>query len=184
MRGRLPVLVLAVLCLGFATACDDDESIDLGGIDCGLVRDDLIGDWTADYPSGTSRTLTNCTGDDPSIEGSSIDVSGTPVIYTNADVLGNNSSPSFKVVADRLDGDDVSQDAEFVMNIGADSCQAFVLLWESDDTAYVQCIGTFTPSNGTLLGACDSAEVDTDGNDDPDTSCSLSAPIDVAIGVN
>lgn len=185
MRGRLPILLLACVCLGFVTGCDDDDDIDLGGIDCGLVRDDLIGDWTAGYAGGVARTLTNCTGDDPSVEGTGIDVSATSVLYPDADVMGSSTGPSFRVIADRTDGgNDASVADEFRLHIGADSCQSFVWLWEADDALYLQCIGTFGPGSGTLLATCDSAEVDTDADDNPDTSCSLNATVDVAISVN
>ena len=186
MRGRLPVLLLAVLCLGFVTGCDDDNNnIDLGGLDCGLIRDDLFGDWSVSYTVGGSRNLTNCSGDDPSVEGASIDVSNTPVLYTGTDVFGNTTSPSFRVIADRIDGgNDVSVSDEFRLNIGADSCQSFFWLWEADDATYVQCIGTFSVGSGTLLASCDSAEVDTDADDAPDTSCSLSTPFDVSLSVD
>ena len=185
VRGRLPILLLTFVCLGLVTGCDDDEVINLGGIDCGLIRDDLFGDWTADYSGSVARTLTNCTGVDPGVEGTEVDVSATAVIYTNADVLGSSTSPSFQVIADRVDGgDDVLVDDEFRMNIGADSCQAFVWLWEIDDLLYLQCIGTFDRGSDTLLASCDSAEVDTDGLGGPDTSCSLNATVDVAVSVN
>jgi hypothetical protein len=184
VRDRIPALLLAVCCLAFVTACEDDE-VTFTGIDCGLVRDHLVGDWTVDYLGSVSRTLTNCSGADPGLEDTTIDVADALVSYPGADVLGSESSPSFKVIADRTDaGDDAAVDQEFVLNIAADSCQTFAWAWESDDGLYVLCIGTFSPGTGTLQATCDSVEVDSDGDGDLDTSCSLSAGIDVSIAVN
>ncbi|HKB06976.1 MAG TPA: hypothetical protein VKF61_01715, partial [Candidatus Polarisedimenticolia bacterium] len=53
-------------------------------------------------------------------------------------------------------------------------CLGIVRVWSQTDALYFQCIGTFTISNRTLSGACDSAEIDSDADGQLDTSCSLS----------
>jgi hypothetical protein len=184
VRDRIPALLLVAFCLAFATACEDDQ-VTFTGIDCGLIRDDLVGDWTVDYLGTVSRTLINCSGADPGLDGATVDVSTTPVVYPDADVLGSEFGPSFQVIADRTDaGDDPAVDREFVLHIAADSCQGFAWAWESDDGLYMLCIGTFNQGSGAMLASCDSVELDSDGDGAVDTSCGLDASVDVTIGVN
>ncbi|MGH9798372.1 MAG: hypothetical protein ACRD5D_09500, partial [Candidatus Polarisedimenticolia bacterium] len=140
--------------------------------------------WTVSFPTD-SATLLDCTGFNPAVEGTVMTTMNASIVYTNTDVFGNDASPSFRVEADPtgLD-DDTNVDPELVINIGADSCQAFFRVWDFDNDLFVQCIGNFERSNGTISTFCDSAEVDTDGNFTADTTCSFDTSIAVALEVN
>lgn len=185
MKRHLTLAAVLFLAFGFLTGCEDDgETLILDGIDCGLIRAELVGNWTVTLPTDAA-TLVDCTGFDPTIEGDPMDTTSASIVYIDTDVFGNDASPSFRVEADP-DGvdDDTSVNPEFVMNIGADSCQAFFRVWEPDDGLFVQCIGNFERANGTISTFCDSAEVDTDGLDGTDTTCSLDTSIAVGLVVN
>lgn len=51
-RIMLRAVTLAVLaaCLGFGLGCTQEgDTIVVDGLDCGLIRNDLIGDWVVSY---------------------------------------------------------------------------------------------------------------------------------------
>jgi hypothetical protein len=154
------------------------------GIDCGLIRDDLVGDWTIDVTAAT-RTLQNCTGLAPGISGTGVLLNNLPGDYAGMDVFGSDGSTSFKINGDRTDsGGDASVNPEVTGTVQADSCLALVRVWDSDEALFMQCIGTFTISNGTLSGGCDSVEIDSDVDGQLDTSCSLDSSLAFNASIN
>jgi glycine/D-amino acid oxidase-like deaminating enzyme len=188
LKKHLTLAAILFLAFGFLTGCEDDgETLIIDGIDCGLERIELVGNWTVGFDTA-ARTLVSCTGPNASLvaatEGTPVSSGGAAVLYTGTDVLGNDASPSFQVTADASGGGDAAIDPEFVMNIGADSCQAFFRVWEEDDNLFIQCIGTFDRSTGLLSTFCDSAEVDADDDDVLDVTCSLNDTIGVDLSVN
>lgn len=159
------------------------------GLDCGLIRDDLVGDWTVDLTSA-NRTLQNCTGLDPGMSGTNVTIGGFPGTYggvDGVDIFGSDGSTSFRILGDRTDaGDDPTVDDELTGSVQADSCLAIVRVWADTSTQdlYVQCIGSFTISNQTLSGSCDSVEIDSDANGQVDTSCSLDSNLAIDASIN
>ena len=59
--------------------------------------------------------------------------------------------------------------------IGPDSCLALVQKWESDESGWIQCFGTFDRGAHAIPMLCDSMDLDTDDPPDgiPDVACSL-----------
>ena len=147
------------------------------GLDCLLVRADLVGTWNVSLSLGT-RNLQNCTGQKPALNGTPITTADFPATYANVDVFGSDGSTSYKILADRTDSNnDLLTTDELDGTVQADSCLALVRAWDKTDTLYIQCIGTFKISNGTVSGSCDSVEIDSDGVGGLDTSCSLDANV-------
>jgi hypothetical protein len=177
MRRRSTSLALG-LCLGLLTGCSNDETTNIVGLDCGLVRFDLTGDWVVDFALGT-RTLVNC--DVPAFDGTSVSVSGAPVTYSNVTVFGSDESASFQVLADLDPLADPTE--ELVGAVEADSCLALFRVWDDDDETYIQCLGTFSRSSQTIPASCDSVEVDLSADGVIDATCDLSAEFDAGVGV-
>jgi hypothetical protein len=185
---RTPLTLLAILVgLALMAGCNDSgnsTTIINNGIDCGLIRADLVGDWTIDMTTA-SRTLQNCTGAAPGLSGTSVTLDNLPGDYAGMDVFGSDGSTSFRISGDRTDGlDDPAASPEVTGTVQADSCLALVRVWDADEALFVQCIGTFTISNGTLSGACDSVEVDSDIDGFPETSCSLDSNLAFDASIN
>ena len=185
MRTQLTLLLALILGTTLLAGCDDGNTTIINqGLDCELIRDNLVGDWTIDISSG-SRTLQNCTGMAPGISGTIVTISNFPGVYAGMDVFGSDGSTSFKIVGDRTDvNEDPTVDAEVTGTVQADSCLALLRVWDSDEDLYVQCIGSFTIFNGTLSGACDSVEIDSDVDGQLDTSCSLSLDLAIDASIN
>lgn len=166
---RLALLAMILFVGGLGLGCDEEgDTIIIDGLDCGLIRNDLIFDWvvTFDTPPGTSG-LSNCDGATPGGV-TSVTVSGTPVTYFNVRVNASPSSSSFVVFADGPDRSD-----ELRVSIEADSCLALVQVWQEAESGWVQCFGTLDRSNGTIPTFCDSMEFDPDLDGDPDVACDL-----------
>lgn len=154
------------------------------GLDCGLIRDDLVGDWTIDMTSG-NRNLQNCTGLAPGISGTPVLLNNFPGLYAGMDIFGSDGSTSFKFSGDRTDGgDDPTVAEEVTGTVQADSCLALLRVWDQEVALYVQCIGSFTIANGTLSGSCDSVEIDSDADGQLDTSCSLDSNLSFDASIN
>jgi len=188
MRTKFLAHAIVLLVAISAVACNDSGNTTVvnQGLDCGLIRADLIGNWTVSLGPLTP-SLQNCTGLDPSVNGTLVGTDDFPATYSSMDVFGSDGSTSFKLLADRSDaGGDATQTVEFTGSVQADSCLAIVRVWSQTDVLYFQCIGSFTISNQTLSGACDSAEVDTDNdvNHLADTSCSLSNILSFDASIN
>ncbi len=156
------------------------------GLDCGLVRADLVGVWSVTLDLATP-TLQSCTGlANPS---GSITTADFPATYGTSlapvDVFGSDGSTSFKILSDRNDGNnDATVTDELDGSVQADSCLAITRVWDRTDGLYIQCIGTLTVSSGVLSGSCDSVEIDSDANGQLDTSCSLSSRINFTASIS
>ena len=174
------VTVLATL----AVSCNSSGNTTIinQGLDCGLVRQDLIGTWTVSL-GAAAPSLQNCTGLDPGSNGSGVATNDFPATYSPMDVFGSDGSTSFRLQADRTGINNDTRDPELTGSVQADSCLAMVRVWDRTDQLFFQCIGTFSRTNLTLSGACDSAEIDSDSNGQLDTSCSLSSNVSFAAGV-
>lgn len=178
MRTQLMLLLALLLGTTLLAGCNESGNTTIinQGLDCGLIRDDLVGDWTIDLTSG-NRNLQNCTGPGSGIAPANVTISSFPGTYgglDGVDIFGSDGSTSFKILGDRTDfGDDATISEEFTGTVQADSCLALLRIWVASEALYVQCIGAFTISNGTLTGSCDSVEIDSDGIGGLDTSCSL-----------
>lgn len=181
------ILAYAVLPLvaTLAVSCNDSGNTTIinQGLDCGLIREDLIGTWTVSLGTATP-SLQNCTGLDPGLNGVGVATDDFPATYTPMDVFGSDGSTSFKLQSDRTDAKNDTANPELTGTVQADSCLAMVRVWDRTDVLFFQCIGTFTISNRTFSGACDSAEIDSDANGQLDTSCSLSANVSFNASVN
>lgn len=181
-------LAIAVLTLAstLAVSCNDSGNTTIinQGLDCGLIRDDLVGTWSVNL--GTAiPALQNCTGKTPGKDGTVLTTNDFPATYSPVDVFGSDGSTSFKVLSDRVDAkDDTGVVEEMTGSVQADSCLAMIRVWDTTDGLYFQCIGTLTLSNLTLSGSCDSAEIDTDSDFQLDTSCSLSTGVTFGASIN
>ena len=181
-------LVYAVLTVvaSLAASCNSsgNNTTIINGIDCNLVRDDLVGTWVVNLGAG-SPSLQNCTGLGTGLNGSVVGTNDFPATYSPMDVFGSDGSTSFKLQSDRTDAKNDARDPELTGSVQADSCLAMVRVWDRTDALFFQCIGTFNPTNLTLTGACDSAELDTDAdvNGQLDSSCSLSADVSFSAGI-
>ncbi len=188
MRTQLMLLLTLLFGATLLAGCNDSGNTTIinQGLDCGLIRDDLVGDWTIDMTSG-SRNLQNCTGLAPGISGTVL-INGFPGTYgglDGVDIFGSDGSTSFKILGDRTgSGDDPAVDEELTGTVQADSCLTLLRVWDQDEALYVQCIGTFTISNGTLSGSCDSVEIDSDADGQLDTSCSLDSNLSFDASIN
>ena len=167
-RGRWagPILVLPLL-LG-ATGCEEDgDTINVNGLDCGLIREDLFGDWALTFVPGIT-TLQNC--DDPTFNDTPVDVNGFTTVYDDTIAF---LSPSGVSVDVRGSGPELSN--ELMASVEADSCLAAVQKWESAEAGWVQCIGTLDRAAHAIAARCDSMDLDVDVPPDgfPDVACTL-----------
>jgi hypothetical protein len=168
-----------------AVSCNDSGNTTIinQGLDCGLIREDLLGTWTVNL-TAASRTLQNCTGIDLSYETTTVATNDFPAAYSPMDVFGSDGSTSFKLLSDRSDVGNDTVNPELTGSVQADSCLGIVRLWDKTDGLFFQCIGTFTISSQTLSGSCDSAEIDSDVDGQLDTSCSLNNGVSFNASVN
>lgn len=175
--GRAALLALACS-LGLLCACNDQGNrtniINNNGLDCGLVRDDLIGTWKVTIAAGTVG-LINCTG--PGSPGS-VTSSGLPLTYNNVTVTANTTASAIETgVGYQVVGAGTTRTDELIANVEADSCLAQFQVWISGDKTYIQCIGGLNRTTRAISGFCDSAEFPSSGvaTDPIDTFCSLNA---------
>ena len=186
MRTQLMLLLALLLGTTLLAGCNESGNTTIinQGLDCGLIRADLVGDWTIDMTSG-NRILQNCTGLAPVISGTVVLINDFPGDYAGMDVFGSDGSTSFKFSGDRTDvGGDPTVLEEVTGTVQADSCLALLRVWDQDEVLFVQCIGAFTIANGTLSGSCDSVEIDSDADGYPDTSCSLDSSLSFNACIN
>ncbi|PYS95847.1 MAG: hypothetical protein DMF50_06965, partial [Acidobacteria bacterium] len=140
-RAMVPTLVLAC---GLLAACNNSNNgrtiINNNGLDCGLVANDLRGDWIVNFASG-ARDLMNCNPSSFDTTGSTgVSVNSTAMTFSNVDVSGSNFAASFLVTAD---GTDPAQVAELLGSVQADSCLALFKVWIGSYKTYVVCLGAF-----------------------------------------
>jgi hypothetical protein len=159
-------------------ACSDDTTT-VVDLDCGLIYSDLRTDWVVDFTQNVSTTLAGCDAD-ASSNGDPLDVDTAAVTYGDVLVTASNDSASFQVLGDI----DVSAPvSELIAGIHADTCLALVQVWEDDDNAYVQCIGTLNRGSGVIQATCDSAAVSSAGDGVIDTTCALISSIGATISI-
>lgn len=167
-RGRRAARIVALPLLLIATGCEEEgDTIVVNGLDCGLVRQDLFGDWAVTFvPS--SAFLVNC--DNSSFNNRSVNVDSLTIVYTDVIAFASPSGASFDV---RGSGPDLPN--ELMVSVEADSCLALVQKWENDDGGWIQCIGTLDRSAHAIPALCDSMDLDTDVPPDgfPDVACDL-----------
>jgi len=166
--GRRASLLLVVPLLLLAAGCDESgDTIVVNGLDCGLIRNDLFGDWTVTFIAGNA-VLVNC--EDLAFNGTPVDVNSVTTVYSNISVVASPSGASFDV---RGSGPDLPN--ELMASVEADSCLALVQKWENDDGGWVQCIGTLDLGARAISASCDSMDLDTDLIPDgfADVACDL-----------
>lgn len=173
MRAMRRIYLLPLLLtLGLTLACEGDEeytTVVVGGFDCGLIRNDLLGTWTVTFAPGSTE-LVFC--DDPAFDNVVVDVLGGDVTFTNVNAIASPSSTTFIAlgVGPNLTG---PTSYELLATVEADSCLALVQVWEEDDQAWMQCIGTLDLTSARIDTICDSADLDTDGDEEADVACDL-----------
>ena len=167
-HGRRAAWLLVLPFLLPVTGCEDNgDTINVNGLDCGLIREDLFGDWTLTF-TAESPKLVNC--DDLTFNGRTVDVDGLPTVYTNPIAFVSPSGASFDVLGD---GDDPQQSRELIASVEADSCLALVQKWESDDDGWIQCFGTLDLRANGIAAFCNSMDLDTDLDGEPEVACDL-----------
>ncbi len=175
---RRTAFFLAIFLPALLTACSDEQTIIFEGLDCGLIRADLTGDWVVTFSPGV-RTLENC--DNQALNGTTVSAGGTPLLFPGVLVVGSGGSAGFQVIGD---GPDPSFTTELVANVEADSCLALVNVWVEFNSGFFQCIGTLDPVTLLFLTFCDSVEIDSDPDDaffgdTCDLSASLTANVEI-----
>jgi len=167
--GRRGLMLLAATLVTLALpACDntgDITNVVVNGLDCGLIRLDVAGDWVVTYTPGAAVTV-NC--DDPSWNNTPVNVSGFSTPYPDVVSFASPSGASFNVVGagpDRVN--------ELLASVEADSCLALVQTWEEDNQGWVQCFGTMDLATNLIGGVCDSFDLDTDADGAADVACDL-----------
>jgi hypothetical protein len=175
-RFSLRAILAATLCAGVLVACDNNkDTVIVDGLDCGLVRADLTGTWVVNFTIGSTVT-TNC--DNIGKNNTPVNVSNTPITFTNVDAFASPSGASFDAIGA---GPDLSN--ELLASIEADSCLALVQIWNNTSKSWIQCLGTLDLASRTIPAFCDSADLDTnvpvDGS--PDVACDLAQTLTVFI---
>jgi hypothetical protein len=160
-----------LLTLGLTLACEGDEeyytTVVVNGLDCGLIRNDLLGTWTVTFAPGSTE-LVFC--DDPAFDNVVVDVLGGDVAFSNVNAIASPSSTTFIALGA---GPNLSSSYELIASVEADSCLALVQIWEEDDQAWMQCIGTLDLTSARIDTICDSADIDSDGDELADVACDL-----------
>ena len=182
-RAPFPLRRTALLALALPVmlmACDSNEqTIIINGLDCGLIRADLTGDWVVTFIPGTS-TLENC--DNPALNGETVSVGPTPLLFPGVLTVASGGSAGFQVFGD---GPDPSFTNELFANVEADSCLALVNVWVAGtNPGFFHCFGTFDPVSLFFAVFCDSVEIDADPDDaffgdTCDLNASLTADIEI-----
>jgi hypothetical protein len=183
LRRHLARFTLAALALslGLLTSCSttDKNTTVVDGLDCGLVRADLFGDWTVTFTGATVNTVNCKLSADDNIP---ITTSATPLVFSNVAINGSDDSPSLQVVGTTAAPE---VNPELTVGIGADSCLALARVWIQTENVYLDCFGTFDRTTGAYTAYCDSAELDLTPTPDGviDDSCDLDATISAFISI-
>ncbi|HEX9426609.1 MAG TPA: hypothetical protein VGA64_02390 [Candidatus Polarisedimenticolia bacterium] len=177
--GGGPTLLMMTLGLLLLPACSKNDNTTLvnSGVDCGLVRADLTGTWQVVFTSDSVLT-TNC--NNSSFNNTSITVNALATNYSGVSVQGSDTSASFLVTGD---GSDAAVNPELIGSVQADSCLALFRVWDSADKAYIQCLGTFDRTSGTIAAGCDSVDIDNPVGGSIESICDLNPSISVAVSV-
>ena len=175
--GFVATALLALVALGGCNDSNNGDTINVNGLDCGLVRDDMVGRWTVSYTQATRSTI-NC--DNATFNNKPVTVVGG--VTNNFDTVTVIASPGSTSFTANASGP-VGKDNELMANIEADSCLALVQIWEDAEGGWVQCIGTADLANRLLNVICDSFDLDTDADGAADTACSLNGSITGTVGI-
>ncbi len=166
----------ALLALGALSCEDSGDTIVVNGLDCGLIRQDLDGNWTVTYSADTAVTQ-GC--DNPAFNGMLVTVSGASVVYANPTVFASPTGAAINVVAPGPFG----KPNELLAAVEADSCLALVQTWEDDESGWVQCFGTADLTTRLMGGICDSFDIDSDADGVADVACDLDHSLLATIGL-
>ena len=178
-RSFRPALFAVMVAALAAPACNDNSSgdtINVNGLDCGLIRADMVGTWTVTFSAG-ARTLQNCATS--SFDGTNFDVTGGTVNFTVPDAIASRSGAAF--TAQGKGPNNLTN--ELMVSIEADSCLALVQTWENDDHGWAQCLGTADRVNRLINTVCDSVDLDTDADGLADTACDLNGSLTATVGL-
>jgi hypothetical protein len=173
---RTAIALTATLALFAFAACEEDsgDTIVVNGLDCGLIHQDVAGDWLVTYTPG-SATLVNCY--DPFYNNTVIDVTGLTTVYANPAAFASPSGAGFNIIGEGPN----NRPNELMASVEADSCLSLVQTWEEDDIGWVQCFGTMDLVSNFIAGICDSFDLDTDDDGVADTACGLDHSLLVTI---
>jgi hypothetical protein len=179
LRSLRPGLFAAIIAALAAPACSNNsngDTINVNGLDCGLIRADMVGPWTVTFSPGVTM-LKNCaTG---SFNGTNFDVTNGTVNYTVGDAIASGTGAAF--IANGTGPNNLAN--ELMVSIEADSCLALVQTWENDDKGWVQCLGTADRVNRLINTVCDSVDLDTNADGQPDTACDLNGSFTATVGL-
>jgi hypothetical protein len=160
--------------LGSCTTQQGDTIL-VNGLDCGLVRADLAGNWSVTFVADAATTV-NC--DVPAHNNLLVSESPGTVVYANAFAYPGASGASFS--ANAAGPNNLSN--ELMASVDADSCLALVQVWNQGAGGWVQCVGTLDRQNRLIASVCDAIDLDTDSNGAGDVACDLSHSLVASIG--
>lgn len=179
-RGALvTLLALVALAPGGFVGCNDNSSGDtvvVNGLDCGLIRDQMVGTWTVSYQQAVRSTV-RC--DNATFDGTQVSVASGTTTYTSNAVFATEGTVGFTMYG----SGPLNLPKEIIAAVEADSCLALVQTWEKDEAGYVQCIGTADLTTHLLNVVCDSFDLDTDADGAGDTACTLNGSITGTVGI-
>jgi hypothetical protein len=178
VRLALFAVIVAALTMPACSNNSNGDTINVNGLDCGLIRADLLGTWTVTFSAGV-RTLQNC-GPTTTKNGTNFDVAAGTVNYTVTDAIAGPGA-AFSAQADGTHN--LPNHNELIVSIEADSCLALVQTWEDDDKGWVQCLGTADRVNRLINTVCDSVDLDTDADGLADTGCNLFGSLTATVGL-
>lgn len=177
--GRLRLLGGFALAGGLALAgsctTQQGDTILVNGLDCGLVRADLAGNWTVTFTADAATTV-NC--DVPAHNNITVGEGAGSVIYANAFAYPGPSGASFS--ANAIGPNNLPN--ELMASVEADSCLALVQIWNQAAGGWVQCVGTLDRQTRLIAAVCDAIDLDTDSNGAGDVACDLSHSLLASIG--
>lgn len=177
--GRMAALGIVTLGLALLPACSNNDNTTLLNNDCGLVRSDLTGTWQVSFTTDSVSTV-NC--DAGSFNGRPIGVTSSAIDYDSVSITGSDASAAFLVTGDGT-GLDTAVNPELIGSVQADSCLALFRIWDANDKAYIQCIGSFDIPSGTIAGSCDSADIDSPIGGSIEATCDLDSLLRVSVGI-
>jgi hypothetical protein len=175
MRTLAGLSLVSILAWCGGCTTQEGDTIVVNGLDCGLVRADMAGNWSVTYVADSATTV-NC--DNPAEDNATVSVGAGTVIYANAVAFPGAAGATFTAIAA---GPNALPD-ELVASIEADSCLALVQIWNQGAHGWVQCVGTLDRNSHLIGGICDAIDLDTNSDGTADTACDLSHSLVAAIG--
>src|SRR5437867_3687939 len=92
------LFLLGSLALLGSCTTQNGDTIVVNGLDCGLVRADLAGNWSVTFLADTATTM-NCDVHVPTQNGMTVSVNGSTVVYVSNFAYPGPSGASFNVSA-------------------------------------------------------------------------------------